>query len=261
MAGSVSLASAVSTGPCALTSCARNAVSAAARRFVRSGDRRSSAPTAAPIFDRMPLLRRTFLRPPSITPSALAPVAASSSSAGRVEVIDLVRTGVEEKTAVREGIEDRGRRRCAGRDQIVDAFVGLRKLVGREMRQGIVDRLGPGRACTPSQDQGQEHRRRVDQAGARYSVHGLAPDTCSDSARRTGPGSDREPSRCTGRARLPMSGRGRPEGRSRERTSLAAPVRSCKNQAAPPHLPLLTLKLPQLIGLRQSPIRSFEPSR
>lgn len=39
------------------------------------------------------------------------------------------------------------------------------------------------------------------------------------------------------------------------------PLRPLHVQAEPPHLPVLTLKLPQDIGLRQSEIRSREPSK
>ena len=112
------------------------------------------ADRTAAIFEiRMPLLSRTFLRPPSITPSArLAPVAASIERAGGRRRNRPCEPGSKKRRPLPRASRIAGRRSAAPvADQGVDALVGLRELV--------LPRNAPGRRRPASARAGEARNR------------------------------------------------------------------------------------------------------
>jgi hypothetical protein len=149
-----------------------------------------------------------------------------------------MRDRIDQQAIVAERLEDRRRIRGPARREFADRLFGARELVVEELRQGVVERVGAREARAAQEEKGGEQAR--DRHGERLlwreAVRGWRP---SSVARRA----------------TPSPARGRRVG---------VRARGCSDQetaAHPPHLPVLTFRFPQDSGLRQSAMRSREPSR
>ncbi len=168
-----------------------------------------------------------------------------------------MRDRIDQQAIVAERLEDRRRIRRPARREFADRLFGARELVVEELRQRVVERVGAREARAAEEDEGGEQAR--DRHGERLSWR--ATPHPSRFARhllpQAGEGTAPLPHRAFGRT--PVFQRA-----TRERgwgEGDAVRYRSGLRLAHPPHLPVLTFRLPQDSGLRQSAMRSREPSR
>ena len=145
-------------GRSALASRVLNTSSAASRRFSGSGLARVSDPIAPSIALRRALLTRTFLKAAALGREWLAGLGVDQR-AGRGLVGHEMIGGVDHEAIVAERFEDsRGLRRRLRRE-FANGFFGLRKLVLEEPREGVVKRVGLGRAGREQRDSQAERAR------------------------------------------------------------------------------------------------------
>ena len=223
--GSCSPAKAWSSAGSAAASRERNTAWAASSRRSGSGFIRVRLPTAASTARRMRLLTLIGLSEAATGRAAPAAGRGVEQSAVRRLDVDAALGRLDQQIAGAEGVEDRRRPRAAAGGDAGDSSLDVVELGRARTWPALVERLR--RATGRPEARGRTGRHRKRRMLGRYS------NGKGGRRRRVGP----PPARGSG------------EGLWRQ----LPPV--------PPHLPVLTLKLPQDIGARQSEIRSFEPSR
>ena len=224
------------------------------------------------------LLTRTFLKAAGVDAfDRRAGLGVEDGAGGRL-VGDEMIGGIDQQPVVAERVQDRRRLRRRLGGQFADRLLALRKLVVEESGQRVVERVGASRALRRRATTAQR-RVRAERADKNCPRHHAQRDDGRSAASsisyqlrhwnpvdyRSGasfdPGGESAGARAGSRrsfesCRLP--------GGTTQRRQSRRPMRLASASSAPhqpPHLPVLTLKLPHDIGLRQSAIRSFEPSR
>ena len=180
-------------------------------------------------------------------------------------------SGVEQQSVVAQSFGNlcRLRRRLGG--QLADRFLALRELVGEEAGERIVEQIGARgdgeQEAREEREHAERERRSSIAIGAkRFASEGIATQFLVDF---TFAPLIRPPDQVRGRAAfLRIARRETAEGKARLAPVPGLTRGSRKRRRGegsaprqPPHLPVLTLKLPQDIGLRQSEIRSMDPGR
>ena len=212
-----------------------NTSSAAADAFLRVGIGEGQRAERRGDPMRSPLLTRTVLKESTLTPSSFSPVLALIRRR-RCLVDEDMRRWIEQQPVVAERVKDRRRVAAPVAASSPTACSVLANLLSKNFANASSSgsARAEARAAQEEEDGDEARERHGDSRGGR-SGRAATPGAVEDT-----------------RIRAPLEGGFERRGCNRVSSDRAA---------QPPHLPVLTLKLPQDSGLRQSEIRSREPSR